>query len=137
MRVSVVIATANRAPSLSRVLDALRHQTFPDFEVVVVMGPCRDETDRVLAEREDWLRVVSNPELNLSKSRNLGIEAAAGEVIAFIDDDAVPEPRWLEELMGAYAASELGGAGGLVYDTTGVNLQYSYAVCDRIGHTEF
>ena len=137
MKVSVVIATTNRARSLRVTLDALRHQTYRDFEVIVVQGPCDDGTDDLLAEREGQLRVVHNPERNLCKSRNLGIDLAAGEVVAFIDDDGVPEPRWLEELVVPFAESAVGGAGGLVYDQTGVQLQYRYAVCDRVGHTDF
>ncbi len=138
MRASVVIATTNRSASLRVLLDALRYQTFHDFEVVVVMGPCQDDTAEMLAERAEWLRVVPNDELNLSKSRNLGIDQAAGDVVAFIDDDAIPEPRWLEDLLAAYSEDEeVGGVGGLVYDTTGVNLQYRYAVCDRVGATDF
>ena len=73
------------------------------------------------------------PRRHLSKSRNIGIEAAAGEVVAFIDDDAIPEPRWLEDLVAAYDAAEIAGVGGLVYDHTGCKLQYRYSVCDRLG----
>src|SRR5690349_21255951 len=120
MRASVVIATSNRGKSLRALLEALRHQTFRDFEVVVVKGPSTDDTDEVL---EDWkaaVRVVENPERNLSQSRNLGIDLAAGEIVVFIDDDSIPEPRWLSELMEPYADEHVGGVGGLVYDVTGV-----------------
>ena len=136
MRVSVVIATTNRAKSLRVTLDALRDQSHEDFEVVVVLRPSEDETPDLLAERAGQIRVVENPERNLCKSRNLGIDLAAGEVVAFIDDDSVPEPGWLHELAAAYDET-IGGAGGLVYDQTGVNLQYRYATCDRVGRTDF
>jgi FkbM family methyltransferase len=115
----------------------LRHQTYRDFEVVVVQGPCEDETPELLAERTGQLKVIENPERNLCKSRNLGIDLASGDVVAFIDDDGVPESRWLEELATAYDDERVGGAGGLVYDQTGVHLQYRYAVCDRAGRTDF
>ncbi|WP_081685645.1 FkbM family methyltransferase [Candidatus Solirubrobacter pratensis] len=137
MRVSVVIATANRAPSLRVTLDALRHQTYTDFEVIVVQGPCEDETPEVLARYAGQVKVASNSERNLCKSRNLGIDLASGDVVAFIDDDGIPEPRWIEDLVAAYDDERVGGAGGLVYDQTGVNLQYRYAVCDRVGRTDF
>jgi hypothetical protein len=137
MKFSVVINTCDRAESLRRTLGGLRHQTHPAFEVVVVNGPSTDGTDEMLAEFGDAIRIVNCPERNLSKSRNLGIEAAAGEVIAFIDDDAIPEPRWLEELDAAYDSPEVAGAGGIVYDHTGAELQYRYSVCDRVGEPRF
>ena len=41
-------------------------------------------------------------------SRNIGIEAAAGDIVAFIDDDAVPHPGWLSELVRPYADARVG-----------------------------
>ena len=133
MRISVVINTYNRGPSLRETLRALKHQTHDAFEVVVVNGPSTDDTATVLAEFAGMVRVVDCPEVHLSKSRNLGIAAASGEVVAFIDDDAIPEARWLADLEEAYDADYVGGAGGLVYDHTGMKLQYQYSVCDRVG----
>ena len=137
MRFSVVINTYNRAQSLRATLDALRHQTFRDFEVVVVDGPSEDGTRALLAQRSDAVRAVFFDERNLAKSRNLGIDAAAGDVVAFIDDDAVPEPRWLEDLAAAYDDPAVGGAGGLTLDNTGNRAQYRYSLCDRMGRTDF
>lgn len=137
MRISVVICTYNRADALRDTLDALRWQTHPDFEVVVVNGPSDDGTVELLRERAGELRVVDCELRRLSVSRNLGIAAAAGEVVAFIDDDAVPEPRWLEDLAAAYDDERVGGAGGLTLDESGVRAQYRYAVCSRLGHTDF
>ncbi|MCC6417992.1 MAG: glycosyltransferase [Gemmataceae bacterium] len=133
MRVSVVINTYNRGPSLRQTLRSLRHQSCAGFEVVVVNGPSTDDTDAVLREFAGAVRVVRCPEVHLSKSRNLGIAHAAGEVVAFLDDDAIPEPDWLDGLLGAYDAPAVGAAGGVVYDHTGLRLQYRYAVCDRTG----
>lgn len=137
MRVSVVISTYNRAESLRATLDALHAQTHEDFEVIVVAGPCEDGTDDLLAERAHALRVVRCPEPHLSRSRNLGIDAAAGEIVAFIDDDAVPEPDWLSGLVAAYDAPDVGGAGGLVMDHTGAALQYGISTCTRAAETCF
>ena len=133
MRFSVVIHTYNRGGSLRTTLAALRYQTYADFEVVVVNGPSTDQTAGVLEEYRGAVRAYSCPEVNLSKSRNLGIAAAAGEVVAFIDDDGVPDPGWLAELARAYADPEVGGAGGCVYDHTGYALQFAGGVCDRRG----
>jgi GT2 family glycosyltransferase len=133
MRISVVINTYNRAASLRQTLDGLRYQTHDEFEVVVVNGPSTDGTPAVLAECGGAIRVGSCPEVHLSKSRNVGIGLASGEVVAFIDDDAIPEPRWLEQLAAAYQDEGIGGAGGIVYDHTGFRLQFLTAACTRMG----
>jgi glycogen synthase len=137
MSVSVVIPTYNRIASLLDVLDALRRQTFRDFEVIVVNGPSTDGTAERLASLDGAIRCLDNPERNLSRSRNQGIEAAAGELVAFLDDDAVPEPRWLEDLVGAFDGDRIGGAGGLVLDHTGVLVQWRHLVVSRTGEHDF
>jgi GT2 family glycosyltransferase len=137
MSLSVIINTYNRAPSLRRTLLSLRHQTSDRFEVVVVNGPSTDNTAAVLDEFAGAVRVGHCPEVHLSKSRNIGIALAAGEVVAFLDDDAIPEPTWAADLMAAYTSGSIGGAGGIVYDHTGFRLQYRYATCDRTGTPDF
>jgi glycogen synthase len=135
MRFSVVISTYNRMAGLKRTLEAVRYQTHDDFEVVVVNGPSTDETGAMLATIDD-VRVVDCPVARLSVSRNLGIAATAGEVVAFIDDDAIPESNWLSDLDPAYEEG-VGGVGGIVFNHTGVELQYRYAVHGRTGNPDF
>ena len=136
MRASVVINTYNRARSLRNTLRGLQQQTHDDFEVIVVKGPCTDDTDRVLAEFPG-VRLAHCPEVNISKSRNAGIIAAAGEIVALIDDDAIPEPNWLRELLVPYESPKVGATGGLVYEPSGFELQYKYSICDRTGGNSF
>ena len=137
MKVSVVINTYNRASNLRNTLAGLRYQTYQDFEVVVVNGPSTDRTADVLAEYADMARVYRCPDVHLSKSRNIGITHAAGDVVAFIDDDSVPDPRWVADLADGYTSADIGGTGGLVFDHTGVKLQYKYSACSRTAVTEF
>jgi len=113
---SVVINTCDRADCLRTILYALNHQTYPDFEVIVVVGPTKDNTLDLLADEFDRrVVVVSCPDFNLSRSRNDGIAAAAGDVVAFIDDDAVPANTWLEQLAAAFDSTAAAGLGGRVY----------------------
>ena len=137
MQVSVIVNTYNRAGSLGDLLSSLRYQTYEAFEVVVVAGPCTDETPQLLDRWGDAVRVVECPELHLSISRNVGIDAASGEIVAFIDDDAVPSAHWLEGLVAAYDSDSVAGAGGIVYDNDGFTIQYEYSVCDRSAETRF
>jgi glycogen(starch) synthase len=130
---SVVINTFNRADSLGVTLDALTLLDYPQFEVIVVNGPSTDRTSEVLASWGTRIKTVQTDQRNLSISRNLGIAAASGEIVAFIDDDAYPDPAWLDCIAAAYDRDEIAGAGGPVYDHTGVTFQTFYTVSDRSG----
>jgi GT2 family glycosyltransferase len=98
--VSIVINTLDRAEWLARLLPALATLDYPALEVVVVSGPSTDGTDALLAHFAGRIKAPRCPEANLSRSRNIGIAAAAGDVVVFIDDDALPaSPGWLRELV--------------------------------------
>src|ERR1700730_5817370 len=133
-RVSAVINTYNRAASLHNTLQAMLRQNYPNFEVIVVNGPSTDHTLGILKAHASGIRVGSCSERNLSISRNVGIEMARGDFVAFIDDDAVPDEDWLVDAIAAFDADEVAGVGGFVYDHTGYELQYSYTLCDRMGN---
>jgi glycogen(starch) synthase len=137
MNVSVVINTYNRCRSLGTTLESLRLQTHSDFEVVVVNGPSTDGTDELLDAWGDRVVRADCPVVNISVSRNIGIANANGDVVAFIDDDAIPEPDWLAKLVQPYADPRVAGAGGIVWDHTGMALQYRYSYCDHLGRTKF
>jgi glycosyltransferase involved in cell wall biosynthesis/SAM-dependent methyltransferase len=132
-RFSVIINTDNRAESLGHTLEGLRHLDHPCFEVIVVRGPTPDATDDVLRAYAGAIKVGHCPERNLSQSRNIGIGLATGEIVAFIDDDAYPDPEWLNRLDEAYDDPETVGAGGPVWDWTGARLQVLYSISNRLG----
>ncbi len=134
--VSVIVSTLDRALWLDRALSALAMQRHPVFEVIVVAGPCRDDTAQVLAKHADHVRTTTCSLANLSMSRNQGLRLARGEIVAFLDDDAVPEPDWLERIVGAYADPQLGGAGGYIRDHTGMAYQCKVIVADRFGRSQ-
>jgi glycogen synthase len=136
MRVSVVINTFNRCSMLERTLKALSQLRYPEFEVLVVNGPSTDGTGELLSAWSDTIRIVDCPKRNLSASRNLAIAAACGDIIAFIDDDAIPDPLWLNNIVAGYDSEEIGGVGGFVYDHTGYTLQSQFMVCNRFGEAD-
>jgi glycosyltransferase involved in cell wall biosynthesis len=86
MTLSVVIPTRDRAPVLARALDALRQQGAD--EVVVVDDGSKDDTPEVLAAN-DWVRSVRLDGNGRSAAKNAGVEAAAGDVVLFMDDDVI------------------------------------------------
>lgn len=114
---SVVVNTTDRASSLHTLLRALEHQSYPHFEVIVVVGPTHDNTLDVLKEYAGRVRVLRCPTANLDQSRNIGLLAARGEIVAYIDDDAVPSDNWLEQFARLFADTDLDATGGVVYLT--------------------
>lgn len=136
-RVSVICNTLDRADALGSMLASLRQLTYPHVEVVVVVGPCQDHTDEVLEEWAPHIKVHRCPEPNLSMSRNIGIAAAAGEIVAFIDDDGIAEPSWLDELVTMYDSDEVAGAGGVAFDHTGYTYQCRFNSVDRMGNARW
>lgn len=104
---SVVVCTYNRADTLDQVLAGLSIQTVSaeSFEILVIDNNSTDRT-REVAER--WgrqlphLRYLFEPQQGLSHARNRGLEEAQAPIIAYLDDDAVPEPQWLSNLLTTY-----------------------------------
>ncbi|WP_147794105.1 glycosyltransferase [Cellulomonas sp. Y8] len=136
--VSIVINTLDREDQLRSALSSLRWLRYPGrFEVVVIDGPSKDGTQELLAGWGGDVKVGRAPVANLSVSRNAGIRLSAGEVVVFLDDDAVPEPDWLTELVAPYRTAGVGASGGFVLDHTGHEYQYRYALLDRFGGASF
>lgn len=131
---SIVINTLNRADSLRKTLQSLEWLANPRFEVIVVPGPCTDHTLAVVDEWKGRVRLAHCPEANLSMSRNIGISMAKGDVVCFIDDDAIPEPNWLDALNDAYQEG-FDGVGGFIRDHSGVEFQSKIIVCDRLARS--
>jgi glycosyltransferase involved in cell wall biosynthesis/GT2 family glycosyltransferase len=137
-RVSVIISTASRpAHHLRRLLDRLRAQPYRPVEVVLVVGPGPDET-RAFAESLADVKVGYTDELNMARSRNLGIAMASGEILAFIDDDAVPGYLWIDELVEAFGREGLdcGGVGGSTIQANapaGPRMQHRNAIIHELG----
>jgi hypothetical protein len=112
---SIVVNTVDRADALRNLLRALEQQSYPHFEVIVVVGPTRDHTLDVLAEYAGRVRVLRCPAANLGQSRNIGLAAARGAIVAYIDDDAVPSFNWLAQIARLFADPQLTATGGSVY----------------------
>ncbi len=120
---------------LPHCLAGLAAQSHDAFEVIVVAGPSQDGTDAVLAAHP-WVRVGHCPERRLGWSRNIGIAMAAGDVVAFIDDDAVPFPDYLERIAAGYLDPAVGAVGGFTHDTVLDRLDWRHCTCTADGDVE-
>ena len=97
--VSIIIPTYNRAEDLKRALQSVFDQTFTDWEVLVVDNHSIDETDSIIKSFNDpkiKLFKIHNAGV-IAASRNLGLQHALGEYIAFLDSDDWWLPKKLEE----------------------------------------
>ena len=95
--ISIVIASRERPESLLWCLKGIDGLDYPEFEVVVAACPAgAGALERAGLDSRVKLRRFD--EANIAAARNAGIAAAGGEIVAFIDDDAVPEPTWLRHL---------------------------------------
>jgi len=101
MKFSVVIPTFNRKDTLRQGLLALQAQDYPDYEVLVVDGG-KDGTQQMMAAEFPTFRYLFEAKSGPSAARNLGIQEATGEIIAFTDDDTITPPNWLSMLADGY-----------------------------------
>ncbi|PNH90082.1 glycosyltransferase [Vibrio diazotrophicus] len=133
--VSIVICTYNRADYLERALDYLTRQYSSNFEVIVVNGPSTDNTADVLEKWKERIKVATNPKANLSISRNMGIELSSGDLIAFIDDDAIPFYDWVTQLISGFNARHqlTAGLGGPTYFSGTLDFQAIDISVDHFG----
>lgn len=125
-KVSIVIVSHSRPDHLSLCLESLKNQTYPSFEVVVV-------ADYLPPEFTDLVRHIPFTDENISAARNIGIANAATNFIAFCDDDAIPDPPWLERLMAPFEDLEIGSTGGFTRGRNGISLQWGAMRFDREG----
>jgi O-antigen biosynthesis protein len=121
--VSVVVASLGRPNELDRCLAALDQLFYRPYEIVVVA--CADG-QRAIARHlgPAHVRVLDNDGSGVAAARNHGIAAASGEIVAFIDDDAVPEPTWLDHLVWGMEQTGAGAATGFVRGRNGISFQW-------------
>lgn len=114
--ISVLICayTLDRLELLSRSIESVRAQETRALEIVLAI----DHSPELMAEAErrwsDLTLVENAEEQGLSGARNSGVAACAGEIVAFLDDDAFAAPDWLTRLSEAYRDPAVLGAGGAV-----------------------
>src|SRR5258708_4350216 len=96
LRASVVIPAYNHARFLRETIESVLVQTLPPDEVIVVDDGSTDETPAILASYSSRLTVVRQDNRGFSAARNTGAARASGDVIAFLDSDALWLPTKLE-----------------------------------------
>ena len=106
--------TEERWGDLIAAIDSCSTQTYAPLETIVVVDHNPELLERLRRGRPDVLAIENREQKGLSGARNSGARAARGEVVAFLDDDAVAAPDWLEYLVDGYADSAVIGVGGRI-----------------------
>ncbi|MDL1971071.1 MAG: glycosyltransferase family 2 protein [Candidatus Desulfofervidaceae bacterium] len=96
VKVSVIIPTYNRAHFLKEAINSVLAQTYKDYELIIVDDGSQDETAQIVKSDQDKLKYIFIPHHGVSKARNVGIQEAKGELIAFLDSDDLWLPKKLE-----------------------------------------
>ena len=129
-RASVIVVSRHRPEALVRCLTALRQLDHPSFEVVVVACPAG-----AAAAAGFSCKLIPFDLPNISVARNLGLAAAAAPLVAFLDDDAVPEPSWLTRLLAPFSHPDVLSSGGYVRGRDGLRFQWRARWCNRCGES--
>jgi glycosyltransferase involved in cell wall biosynthesis len=116
-RVSVVICTykLSNYEHLQEAIESVLDQDYENTEVIVIVDGNNKLHDKISKEYSSFEKfLLHNNESNqgLSQSRNTGVNISTGEIIAFLDDDAVAEETWIEELVRTYRRRDALAVGG-------------------------
>jgi O-antigen biosynthesis protein len=109
-RISVVVCTHNGSRTIHQCCEELRKLDYPNFEVIVVDDGSTDRTAAIV--QQSGFRSIRTENRGLSNARNVGLGAATGEIVAYLDDDAFPDPHWLTHLAATFLRTPHAGVGG-------------------------
>ena len=128
--VSLIVVSRHRTASLLRTISAVRLQDYTILELIVVADP-----EAVVAVRALGLpiKVVAFDQANIAAARNAGLAVAAGDIVAFLDDDAVPEPSWISRLVAPFVNPAVRVATGFVRGRNGISDQWRACDVDQFG----
>jgi len=105
-----VVCTFNGSRTIRECLEGIGKLRYPNYETVVVDDGSTDGAGDIAAECD--VRLIRTENQGLSAARNLGWQSATGEIVAYIDDDARPDPDWLTYLATAFLKEDYAGVGG-------------------------
>lgn len=108
--ISVLVCSYNGSATIRDTMEGLLKVDYPNFEVIVVNDGSKDNIIDIVNEYP--FKLVTTPNRGLSSARNTALKHANGEIVAYIDDDAYPDPQWLRYLAYAYQTTSHAGIGG-------------------------
>ena len=124
---SIIVSTHNRAALLTDCVDSLLTQTINKsrFEIIIVDNNSNDNTEEIakdFVKNNSNIRYMQEKTVGYSATRNCGWKNASGNIVAYIDDDEIASPDWLENIEKAFQIEEkpdiVGGIYLIKYDKT-------------------
>src|SRR5207253_11161596 len=109
-RISVVLSSSTEVRTIRDACEVLRRLDYPKYEVIVVDDGSTDDTAAIASQYD--VRLIRTPNRGPSSARNTGLAAATGEIVAYLDDDAYPDPHWLTYLAATFLSTSHVGVGG-------------------------
>lgn len=109
--VSVVVCSYNGGRTLAQCLQSLMRVDYPDYEVILVDDGSTDDTPEIALQFPD-VRTIRQQNQGLSAARNVGLEAARGSIVAYVDSDVFVDPHWLTHLVAQLERSGAAAVGG-------------------------
>lgn len=110
--VSIIIPAKNARKTIRQCLSSVLRLAYQPYEVMVVNDGSGDETAEILSAYPR-IKVLNTPAVGPAEARNIAIEQAAGEFIAFTDADCSVDPHWLSELLKGFTDDKVVGVGGI------------------------
>jgi len=131
---SIIVCTIDRLQDLARCMESLQAFRSAGAEIIVVdNGPLHTAVEEIA--RRHHARITIEPRRGVSRARNAGIRAAAGSVLAFLDDDSVADSHWLPLLLAPLQDSRVAAVVGIM-EAQSVADEASHAL-DRLHRAQF
>jgi len=112
--VSVVVVNFNGRESLLKCLSSIRKSTYSNIETIIVDNGSRDgsldEVTKCFGDDPKIRLVRCSTNVGPARARNLGVQEAKGHLVAFLDNDAIPDTRWLVEVVKVFTSDSTVGA---------------------------
>ena len=114
--ISIVLSTytTDRFTYVLDCVESLKKQTLPPREIILILDADEKMLEFYKSYAPDCVKIFNSEGSGLSNARNAGVKNAEGEIICFIDDDAIADKDWLKNLVKNYDNPRVVGVGGLV-----------------------
>ncbi len=128
MKASIIILNWNTTKDTIECLESLKHQTAKDFEIIVVDNNSQEDQFaqlKIYTERQNTINLIRStatlpgrPNLGFAAGNNVGIEKSNGDIVILLNNDAIADKHWLEEIMKPFSDSKVGAVASkvLFYD---------------------